>query len=97
METPNSVTVCALALKGVGVGLANPTATNGFAERGLLLRAFEPAVYFKTYLLFRPDTQKAALVKAPTAELLRARGRQDSRTSVLQGFMTCSGSALPAA
>ena len=75
VETPNSATVCALALEGVGVGLANPMATDGFAERGLLLRPFEPAVYFKTYLLFRPDTQKAILVKALMAELLHARSR----------------------
>lgn len=75
VETPNSATVCALALEGVGVGLANPMATDGFAERGLLLRPFEPAVYFKTYLLFRPDMQKALLVKALTAELLHARSQ----------------------
>lgn len=73
VETPNSATVCALALEGVGIGLVNPMATDGYAERGLLLRPFEPEVYFKSYLLFRPDTQKAVLVKALTAELLRAR------------------------
>ena len=75
VETPSSATVCALALKGVGVGLANPMAIAGFAKRDLLLRQFEPEVYFKTYLLFRPDTQKAVLVKALTAELLDARSR----------------------
>jgi len=75
VETPNSATVCALALEGVGIGLANPMAVEGFAERGLLLRPFEPVVYFKTYLLFRPDMQKAVLVKALTAELLYARSR----------------------
>ena len=73
VETPNAATVCALALEGVGIGLVNPMATDGFAERGLLFRPFEPAIYFKAHLLFRPDTQQARLVKAFVAELLRAR------------------------
>lgn len=73
VETPASATVCALALEGVGVGLVNPAATDGFALRGLVLRPFEPAIYFKSILLFRPDAQKARLVKAFVAELMRAR------------------------
>ncbi|CAH2603529.1 LysR family transcriptional regulator [Rhodovastum atsumiense] len=75
VETPNSATVCALALEGVGIGLVNPMATDGFAERGLVFRPFEPAIDFKALLLFRPDTQRAILVKAFTAALLRARFR----------------------
>jgi DNA-binding transcriptional LysR family regulator len=75
VETPNSATVCALALEGVGIGLVNPMATDGFAERGLVLRLFEPAIYFKAFLLFRPDMQRSRLVKDLVAELLRARGR----------------------
>lgn len=75
VETPNSATVCALALEGVGVGVVNPMATDGFAARGVLFRPFEPAVYFKSHLLFRPDTQKAMLLRAFVAELMRARSR----------------------
>ena len=41
-ETPNSATVCALALAGVGLGLVNPLAADGFKERGLVFRRFEP-------------------------------------------------------
>lgn len=73
VETPASATVCALALEGVGIGLVNPLATDGFALRGLVLRPFEPAIYFKEILLFRPDAQKARLVKSFVAELLKAR------------------------
>jgi hypothetical protein len=62
-----------LALEGVGIGLVNPGATEGFAVRGLVLLPFEPAVHFKTYLLFRPDAQKAVLVKHFAAALLHAR------------------------
>ncbi len=70
--------MCALALEGVGVGIVNPMAADGFAARGLLFRPFEPEVYFKAHLLFQPDMQRAALVRALVAELLRARGWRDA-------------------
>ncbi len=73
VETPASATVCSLVLEGVGIGLVNPAATDGFALRGLILRPFEPAIYFKSILLFRPDAQKARLVKSLVTELLKAR------------------------
>ncbi|MEC4589662.1 LysR substrate-binding domain-containing protein [Nitrospirillum amazonense] len=75
VETPSAGTICALALAGVGVGLINPAAADGFAERGLIFRPFLPDVQFKSYLLFRPDAQKALLVKAFVAELLHFRKR----------------------
>ncbi len=75
VETPFSATVCALALEGVGVGMVNPPAVDGFAERGLIFRPLEPAIYFNTYLLFRPDSQRAQLVKRFTTALLNARGK----------------------
>lgn len=73
VETPNSSTICALALEGVGVGLVNPAAAEGFSERGLVFRRFNPEVYFKSYLLFRPDAQKARLVTHFVGELMKAR------------------------
>lgn len=82
VETPFAATVCALALEGVGVGLAQAVAAEGFTERGLVMRPFEPEVYFKTYLLFRPDTQKSILVKHFTAALLAARDRGASAAAV---------------
>jgi DNA-binding transcriptional LysR family regulator len=78
VETPSSSTVCALALEGVGVGLVNPAATDGFPERGLVFRPFEPAVYFKSILLFRPDAQQARLVREFVAALLQARDTRHS-------------------
>lgn len=75
VETPSATTVCALALEGVGIGIVNPAAVDGFELRGLVLRPFEPAVYFRSFLLYRPDVQKAILVKEFTAELLSARQR----------------------
>ncbi len=73
VETSFSNTVCALALEGAGIGLVNPGASEGFAARGLVLLPFEPAVHFRTFLLFRPDAQKAVLVKHFVAALLNAR------------------------
>jgi len=75
VETPFSATVCALALEGVGLGLVSPPSTDGFAERGLIFRKLEPAIYFNTYLLFRPDSQRAQLVKQFTTALLNARSK----------------------
>ncbi|WBV42838.1 LysR substrate-binding domain-containing protein [Pseudoroseomonas cervicalis] len=73
VETPFAATVCALALEGVGIGLVQAVAAGGFLERGLVMRPFEPEVYFRTHLLFRPDTQKSILVKHFVAALLAAR------------------------
>ncbi len=73
VETPNAATVCALVLEGIGLGLVNPMAADGFAERGLVLLPFEPAVYFKAHLLFRPGVQRSVLERAFVAELLKAR------------------------
>lgn len=73
VETPNAATICALVLEGVGVGIVNPAAADGFEERGLLFRPFEPEIYFKSHLLFRPDAQKARLVKSFVGNLLDAR------------------------
>lgn len=71
VETPASMTVCALALQGVGVGVVNPAAAEGFVERGLVLRPFRPAVAFKAFLLFRPDIQRSRQVKSLTRLLLQ--------------------------
>ncbi|MGO4851383.1 LysR substrate-binding domain-containing protein [Phaeovulum sp. W22_SRMD_FR3] len=63
IETANSSTICALALAGDAVGLVNPLSTEGFTERGLVLRPFLPKVAFRSLLLFRPDSQRARLVR----------------------------------
>jgi DNA-binding transcriptional LysR family regulator len=75
VETPSSSTICALALAGVGLGFVNPLTVQGFVERGLILKPFEPRVDFRCYLLFRPDAQKAQLVRSFVAVLLEQRNR----------------------
>lgn len=79
VETPSSATLCALALNGVGIGITNPAAAEGFDVRGLVFRPFEPAVYFKSIMLFRPDAQKTRLVKDFVSALLGARTSEGKR------------------
>ncbi|MBY3125489.1 LysR substrate-binding domain-containing protein [Rhizobium laguerreae] len=78
IETPFAITACALALEGVGLAIVNPLAIDGFAQRGLIFRPFEPSVYFKSYLLFRPDVQKASLVRAFVTALMGVRNTRHS-------------------
>lgn len=73
IETPFAITACALALEGIGLAIVNPLAIDGFALRGLTFRPFEPSVYFKSYLLFRPDMQKARLVREFVTALMDVR------------------------
>lgn len=75
VETPYAITVCALVAEGVGVGLVNPGSIDGFAERGVVFRPFEPGIYFRSYMLFRPDAQRSRIVKDFAAALMRARSR----------------------
>lgn len=73
VETPSSTTACALALSGDAIGLVNPLVTEGFVARGLVIRPFAPAVNFRSFLLFRPDTQKSKLVRDFTKCLFEQR------------------------
>jgi DNA-binding transcriptional LysR family regulator len=78
-ETPNSSTVCALAMEGLGVGLVNPYAADGYSARGVVFRPFSAAVHFRTLLIFRPDLPKSRIVRDLTACLLAARNERADR------------------
>ncbi|MYZ43605.1 LysR substrate-binding domain-containing protein [Schauerella aestuarii] len=73
VETPNSATVCALAMEGVGIGLTNPYATDGYGLRGVVFRPFAPAIHFKSLLIFRPDMRKSRIVRDLVKALMAAR------------------------
>ena len=73
VETPNSSTICALALAGVGVGLVNPAAAAGFDRLGLVLRPFKPTIEFRQVLLLRGDAQNSRHYKSLVKELYGAR------------------------
>ena len=65
--------------EGLGVGLVNPYATDGYASRGVVFRPFSAAVHFRTLLIYRPDLPKSRIVRDFAACLLSARNaRADS-------------------
>lgn len=68
---------------------------DGFAKRGFLLQPFEPAVNLRTYLLFRPDTQRAVVVKPLTAKLLHTRSRWAACGHAIEGAGAVASDATP--
>ncbi len=54
VETPNSHTICELALAKVGFGIANPLVAFEYVERGLLVRPLSIEVLFSSMIAFRP-------------------------------------------
>lgn len=53
IETPFANSVCELALRGVGVGIANPIVALDYVPRGLVLRPLTIDVRFRSLLVFR--------------------------------------------
>ena len=53
IETPFASSVCELALRGVGIGMANPIVALDYAERGLLLKPMSVDVRLACLLIFR--------------------------------------------
>lgn len=53
IETPYANSVCELALRGIGVGIANPVVALDYASRGLVLRPLSIDVHFRSLLVFR--------------------------------------------
>lgn len=53
LETPFANSVCELALRGVGIGIANPLVALDYAARGLVLRRFSLDISFRSLLVFR--------------------------------------------
>jgi DNA-binding transcriptional LysR family regulator len=53
IETPFANSVCELALRGVGIGMANPVVALDYAARGLVLRRFSLDISFRSLLVFR--------------------------------------------
>ncbi len=54
VETPYSTTVCELALRNVGIGMAHPIIALDYLERGLKVRKLSIDVSFSGLLVFRP-------------------------------------------
>jgi DNA-binding transcriptional LysR family regulator len=78
-ETPNSSTICALAMEGLGIGLVNPYAADGYRDRGVVFRPFSATVHFRTLLIFRPDLPKSRIVRDLVSCLLEVRNERADR------------------
>jgi DNA-binding transcriptional LysR family regulator len=61
VEASDGAMVCALAARGVGIGLVNPFIAADFADRGLLIKPFEPAIAYSILLLFPTHTPPSQL------------------------------------
>lgn len=72
VETAYSTTVCALVMARNGCGIVDPVTANGFIEQGLLLKPFEPAISFRTLMLF-PPKKKSRLVEQMAQALFTER------------------------
>lgn len=55
IETPYSTTICAMVAAGIGIGLVDPLTAEPYLGRGLLLKPFEPEMYFRTLLITPPN------------------------------------------
>lgn len=62
LETPFSTTICAMVQAGLGVGMVNPMTAEPYLGKGLSLRPFEPAIYFRTLLLLPPNRLPSRIV-----------------------------------
>lgn len=72
LETPFSMTICAMIAAGLGVGLVDPLTANPYLGRGLVLRPFEPALHFRTLLILPPHRPPSRNVEDFIVELERA-------------------------
>lgn len=61
VETTYGATVCALALESVGIGVVNPLIASDFVSRGLVIKPFEPSVFFDTFVLYPLHTPPSRL------------------------------------
>lgn len=61
IETQYAMTICALVLQGLGCSILNPITAADYLDRGLLVRPFNPDVWFD-YMLFTPQLRPMSQV-----------------------------------
>jgi DNA-binding transcriptional LysR family regulator len=76
-HTPYTASVCELALRGLGVGLANPISALDYAERGLVLRRLAVDVMFTCQLALPPGKVMSATARRFVAAM-RAQLQEDA-------------------
>jgi DNA-binding transcriptional LysR family regulator len=69
LETPFSLTVCAMVQAKLGCGLVNPLTAEIYLNNGLILKPFVPAVRFRTLLLLPPNRRPSRILQDCIDEL----------------------------
>lgn len=75
VDVEYSVTVCALASEGAGIGLVNPAAISGLDRSEFKVLRFEPALHFRKHLVFPPGRPRPQLVRDFLGVLAEVRNR----------------------
>jgi DNA-binding transcriptional LysR family regulator len=82
VETQYAMTICALVKRGVGCAILNPLSATDFADKGIVLRTFEPAIEFE-YMLYLPTFRPPSRVALEFIQLLK-RARDEMAASRLE-------------
>lgn len=90
IETPYSNSVCELALRNVGIGMAHPIVAMDHTERGLILKPLAVEISFTGLLIFRPGIPLSENAK----ELLKTmRIQMEAEVQQLQRLLKGKGRA----
>lgn len=76
VESPYSISVCQMAMLGLGIGIANPAAALEFADTGLAIRPLELDIPFTSLLIMSPGRPLSRLAQLFLA-LMRAQLADD--------------------
>ncbi|WP_395068147.1 LysR substrate-binding domain-containing protein [Paraburkholderia silvatlantica] len=63
IETPYGATICALVSRGLGIGIVNPLAALEADARRIVFRPFEPAIFFRGFILYPQSRQANPVVE----------------------------------
>jgi len=63
VETPYSSSICELALRGVGIGMAHPLTAFDYLSKGLVLKRMAVSVSARTLLVIRPGAPLAGTAR----------------------------------
>jgi len=69
IETQYAMTISALVMEGLGCSILNPVTGADYADRGLVVRPFEPEVFFE-YMMFTPRLRPVSQVALAFIEML---------------------------
>lgn len=70
VETQYAMTICGLVRRGVGCAILNPLSAADFADRGIVLRKFEPLIEFE-YMLYLPTFRPPSRLAVQFIQLLK--------------------------